>query len=55
MTQILISQIADILEEMDKEKNVDHMLSSEGKNFCAGADFSKSNFTSGENIYEDLY
>ena len=52
----LISQIADILEEMDKEIHCRSIiLSSEGKNFCAGADFSKSNFTSGENIYEDLY
>ena len=31
------------------------VLCGEGKNFCAGADFSKTNFTSGENIYEDLY
>ena len=52
----IISQIADILEDMDKEtKCRSIILSSEGKNFCAGADFSKTNFTSGENIYEDLY
>ena len=52
----LISQIADILEDMDKEKKCRSIiLSSEGKNFCAGADFSKSNFTNGDNIYEDLY
>ena len=52
----LISQIADILEEMDKENKCRSIiLSSEGKNFCAGADFSKSNFTYGENIYENLY
>ena len=52
----LISQIADILEEMDKENKCRSIiLSSEGKNFCAGADFTKSNFTNGENIYEDLY
>jgi len=52
----LISQIADILEAMDKEKQCRSIiLFSEGKNFCAGADFSKSNFTNEENIYEDLY
>ena len=52
----LINQIADILEEMDKEdKCRSIILSSEGKNFCAGADFTKSNFTKEENIYEDLY
>ena len=52
----LISQIADILEEMDKEKECRSIiLSSEGKNFCAGADFSKSSFTNGDNIYENLY
>ena len=52
----LISQIADILEEMDKEKQCRSIiLSSEGKNFCAGADFSKSNFTSEKNVYENLY
>ena len=31
------------------------ILYSEGKNFCAGADFSKSNFIKGQNIYENLY
>ena len=52
----LISQIADILEAMDKEKQCRSIiLFSEGKNFCAGADFSKSNFTNGDNIYENLY
>ena len=52
----LISQIADILEEMDKEKQCRSIiLSSEGKNFCAGADFSKSSFTNEDNIYENLY
>jgi len=52
----IISQIADILEEMDKEKECRSIiLSSEGKNFCAGADFSKTNFTNGKNIYENLY
>ena len=52
----LISQIADILEEMDKEKQCRSIiLSAEGKNFCAGADFNKSSFTNEENIYENLY
>ena len=52
----LISQIADILEEMDNENQCRSIiLCSEGKNFCAGADFSKSNFTNGDNIYENLY
>ena len=36
----LIGQIADFLEEMDKEKECRSIiLSSEGKHFCAGADF----------------
>lgn len=52
----LISKIADILEEMDKEiKCRSIILSSEGKNFCAGADFSKSNFTEGKDVYSELY
>ena len=52
----LISQIADILEEMDNENQCRSIiLCSEGKNFCAGADFSKSSFTNGDNIYENLY
>ena len=52
----LISNIADIFEEMDNEKKCRSIiLYSEGKNFCAGADFSKSNFIKGENIYEKLY
>ena len=52
----LISNIADIFEEMDNEKQCRSIiLYSEGKNFCAGADFSKSNFIKGENIYENLY
>ena len=52
----LIESIADILDNLDKEimcRSI--ILYSEGKNFCAGADFSKSNFTEGENIYENLY
>ena len=52
----LIESIADILDKLDKEiicRSI--ILYSEGKNFCAGADFSKSNFIEGENIYENLY
>ena len=52
----LIESIADILDNLDKEimcRSI--ILYSEGKNFCAGADFSKSNFIEGENIYENLY
>ena len=52
----LIESIADILDKLDKEINCRSIiLYSEGKNFCAGADFSKSNFIEGENIYENLY
>ena len=52
----LIGSIADILDDLDKEimcRSI--ILYSEGKNFCAGADFSKSNFIKGQNIYENLY
>ena len=52
----LIESIADILDDLDKEimcRSI--ILYSEGKNFCAGADFSKSNFIKGQNIYENLY
>lgn len=52
----LIENIADILDILDKEiicRSI--ILYSEGKNFCAGADFSKSNFIEGQNIYENLY
>jgi len=52
----LIESIADILDKLDKEINCRSIiLYSEGKNFCAGADFSKSNFIEGHNIYENLY
>jgi enoyl-CoA hydratase/carnithine racemase len=52
----LISKIADILEDLDKQDNCRSIiLCSIGKNFCAGANFSKSNFIKGENIYENLY
>ena len=52
----LIESIADILDDLNKEimcRSI--ILYSEGKNFCAGADFSKSNFIEGQNIYENLY
>ena len=43
----LIRQIADVLEEMDKKQDCRSIiLYSEGKHFCAGADFSRSNFNS---------
>jgi len=52
----LIKRIADILESLGKENSCRSIiLYSEGKNFCAGADFSKSNFIEGQNIYENLY
>ncbi|MBJ85793.1 MAG: enoyl-CoA hydratase [Pelagibacterales bacterium] len=52
----LIESIADILDDLDKETMCRSIiLYSEGKNFCAGADFSKSNFIKGQNIYENLY
>ena len=39
----LIGQIADFLEEMDNESECRSIiLSSEGKHFCAGADFTRS-------------
>tara|TARA_Y200000002_G_scaffold42941_1_gene31216 strand:+ start:138 stop:962 length:825 start_codon:yes stop_codon:yes gene_type:complete len=52
----LISQIADFLEEQDR--NVDCrsiILHSEGKHFCAGADFTKSSFKNESDAYADLY
>ncbi|PPR15285.1 MAG: putative enoyl-CoA hydratase [Alphaproteobacteria bacterium MarineAlpha9_Bin3] len=52
----LIKRIADYLEILGKEYSCRSIiLYSEGKNFCAGADFSRSNFIKGENIYENLY
>ena len=47
----LIESIADILDDLNKEimcRSI--ILYSEGKNFCAGADFSKSNFIEGQNM-----
>jgi enoyl-CoA hydratase/carnithine racemase len=52
----LISQIADFLEEQDK--NIDCrsiILHSEGKHFCAGADFTKSSFKNESDAYAALY
>ena len=41
----LIGQIADFLEEMDNERECRGIiLSSEGKHFCAGADFTRSSY-----------
>ena len=52
----LISQIADILEEMDDDdKCRSIILHSEGKNFCAGANFTKSDFKDGGEVYPNLY
>jgi len=52
----LISQIADFLEEMDKNDNCRSIiLFSEGKNFCAGANFYESTFSKGGNVYSNLY
>jgi len=52
----LISQIADFLEDMDKNDNCRSIiLYSEGKNFCAGANFYKSTFSQGGDVYSNLY
>ena len=52
----LIEQIANILEAMDKDKNCRSViLHSEGKHFCAGADFSKSSFKEDSDTYGNLY
>ena len=52
----LISQIANFLEEQDN--NVDCrsiILHSEGKHFCAGADFTRSSFKEESDAYASLY
>ena len=52
----LISPIADFLDEQDN--NIDCrsiILHSEGKHFCAGADFTKSNFKNESEAYSALY
>ena len=52
----LIGQIADFLEEMDKHQDCRSIiLSSEGKHFCAGADFTKSYYKEESDPYEKLY
>ena len=52
----LIRQIADVLEEMDNNKDCRSIiLYSEGKHFCAGADFSRSNFKNESDAYSALY
>ena len=52
----LIAQIADFLEEMDKESECRSIiLSSEGKHFCAGADFTRSSYKEESDPYERLY
>ena len=52
----LIRQIADVLEEMDKKQDCRSIiLYSEGKHFCAGADFSRSNFKNESDAYSALY
>jgi len=52
----LIKRIANTLEKLDEKNSCRSIiLYSEGKNFCAGADFSKSGFIKGKDIYENLY
>ena len=52
----LIKQIADLLENIDLANSLRSViLCSEGKNFCAGADFSKSSFKENSNTYSKLY
>ena len=52
----LIGQIADFLEEMDNERECRSIiLSSEGKHFCAGADFTRSSYKEESDPYERLY
>ena len=52
----LISQIADLFEDMDKNNLCRSIiLHSEGKNFCAGANFNKDNFSKGGDVYPNLY
>ena len=52
----LIAQIADFFEEMDQEPSCRSIiLSSEGKHFCAGADFTRSSYKEESDPYERLY
>ena len=52
----LISQIADFLEEQDNNIECRSIiLYSEGKHFCAGADFTRSSFKEESDAYASLY
>lgn len=52
----MISQIADILDQMDKEISCRSIiLHSEGKHFCAGADFTRTSFKNESDAYANLY
>ena len=52
----LIGQIADFLEEMDNTIDCRSIiLSSKGKHFCAGADFTRSSYKEESDPYERLY
>ena len=52
----LIGEIADVLEEMDKNDECRSIiLYSEGKHFCAGADFTRSSMKEESDPYEKLY
>jgi len=52
----LIKQLADILEEMDNNIECRSIiLHSEGKHFCAGANFAKRSFKEDSNLYAELY
>ena len=52
----MIGEIADVLEEMDKNDECRSIiLYSEGKHFCAGADFTRSSMKEESDPYEKLY
>ena len=52
----LIKQLADILEEMDNNIECRSIiLHSEGKHFCAGANFAKRSFKDDSSTYAELY
>ena len=54
---LLIQQIADVLEDLDEESECRvNILASEGKNFCAGANFSQdTEMMNKSNPYSKLY
>ncbi|MDC0072894.1 enoyl-CoA hydratase/isomerase family protein [Gammaproteobacteria bacterium] len=54
---LLIQQIADVLEELDEQSECRvNILASEGKNFCAGANFSQdTEMMNKSNPYSKLY